>query len=52
MAGIKQENGGDKIALLKKVELKFHKLAELRVVFEYYQEAELLRREKDRKKDA
>ena len=49
VAGVKHENTGDKLALLKKVELKFHDLAVGRKTFEWFQEKELLKRERERK---
>jgi len=49
VSGVKQENGGDKIELLKKVEIRFQELALLRKRFEFYKGDELLRRERERK---
>ena len=45
-AGIKQEDMTDKIALLKKLEIKFHQLVEMRKVFEFFEPRVLLKQEK------
>lgn len=40
-AGVKQEDMSDKIALLKKVEIKFHELIEHRKVFSFFEPSAL-----------
>lgn len=47
---MKQEDTSDKIALLKKVEIKFHELAEKRKVFDFFMASELAKREQEEKK--
>ena len=49
-AQIKQENTSDKIDLLKKVEIKFHELKELRQVFDFFDSGALLEHEKNYKR--
>lgn len=45
-AQIKQEDMSDKISLLKKLEIKFHKLVELRRVFDFFDQKTLHSKEK------
>lgn len=46
-AGVKQEDMSDKIALLKKVEIKFHELVEHRKVFNFFEPGALKGHEKE-----
>ena len=46
-ASIKQEDMSDKIALLKKLEIKFHQLVEMRKVFAFFDPRTLYKREKE-----
>lgn len=46
-ANIKQEDMSDKISLLKKLEMKFHQLVEMRKVFEFFDSKTLLKKEKE-----
>lgn len=45
-AQIKQEDMNDKVSLLKKLEIKFHQLVEMRKVFEFFDEKTLHKWEK------
>ena len=38
ITSVKQENMGDKIALLKRIEIKFNEMVELRKVFGFFNE--------------
>ena len=46
-AGIKAEDKSNKISLLRKIEVKFQKIVEKRQIFAFFDNATLLRREKE-----
>ena len=46
-AGIKVEDKSNKISLLRKIEVKFQKLVEKRQIFSFFDNATLLKKEKE-----